>query len=90
MQNRTIDQYRKRKGIEGFLFLLVVSSYNTLALSLRESVSSSNEWTEGWEENEELEIKEDFLISSLLAFKEGRDTLKKFFHCSKISIKDAT
>lgn len=68
----------------------MVSSYNTLALRLRESVSSSNKWTEGGGEKEELEIMEDFLISSLVAFKKRRDSLKKFFHCSKISIKDGT
>jgi hypothetical protein len=68
----------------------VVSSCNTLALSLREFVSSSNEWTESEEEKEKLEIKEDFLISSFVAFKKRRDSLKKFFHCSKISIKDCT
>jgi hypothetical protein len=54
----------------------VVSSYNSLVLRLRESVSSSNEWTDDGEEKEELEIKKDFLISSLVAFKNDRDTSK--------------
>jgi hypothetical protein len=51
-------------------FLLVVSSYNTSVLTLRESGSSSNVG----EEKDELEIEKDFLISSLVAFKNERYT----------------
>jgi hypothetical protein len=56
----------KWKGILFFSWLLTVLQF----LRLRESVSSSNDG----EKKDKLEIKKDFLISSLVAFKNERYT----------------
>jgi hypothetical protein len=71
------------KTVARDLFLFAVSSYNTLARSLCESVSSSTEWTEGERRIGNQEGLLDFFFSS---FQERERELKKFFHGSKISI----